>query len=204
MDTDVAPIDRDEAVAYVLAKLAHGYQQYGDAPYTVHLHEVRDILVEHGHTHLAAAGWLHDILEDTKVTESELYMCFPDYIVKAVVAVTGTGHGRRAKLESVTPKLEACKDGRILKLADRLANVRSCIRGLDAIEEPDDDEDEIPEGTYVLGPGREILSLTRRENYRSLFHMYQTEWPSIRPHLLNAHDAMVAELDALFDLPSSA
>jgi len=196
-------ISQDEAMAYVLAKHAHGYQRYGNEPYTVHLQEVRDILVDHRHEYLAPAGWLHDILEDTKVTEEELRMCFDDFIVDAVVAVTGTGQGRKAKLESVIPKLEVCKYGRVLKLADRLANVRSCIRGMQS-SQSDDEEAAAWEGpARGLGPGREILSKSR-EDYQGLFFMYLSEWSSIRPHLLNAHDVMVAELDALLDLRQPA
>src|SRR5699024_12815820 len=36
----------------------------------------------------SAAAWLHDVLEDTTVTEAQLRESFPDEVVDAVAAVT--------------------------------------------------------------------------------------------------------------------
>lgn len=195
--------DHYEAFAFVLASYAHKYQRYGTEPYTVHLQAVRDILVEHGHTHLAAAGWLHDILEDTDVTTAELYLCFPTHIVETVVAVTGKGKGRKAKLESIIPLLATNEDARILKAADRLANVRACINDMDA---PDPFEERFPRhqsrSPYSAeNIGSDLVYPSPSSNGRSLYTMYKEEWPTVRPHLLNADDTILASLDELLAPP---
>lgn len=152
-----------EDEAKILASRAHATQRYGEHPYTKHLKDVAAILYYHEHYHLVAAAWLHDILEDTTVTESDLRASFPTRLVDPVVAVTGHGRNRKERWASVMPKLAESKNGRVLKLADRLANAKAS-----------------------------------QEDNPGLFAMYRKEWPSVRPHLMDADDVMLAKLDALF------
>ena len=55
---------------------AHGQQMYGDKPYVVHLEHVHEVMKQHRHNSSAIlvqmAGWLHDVLEDTATTKTEL------------------------------------------------------------------------------------------------------------------------------------
>lgn len=68
-----------------------------------------------------AVAWLHDVLEDTKVTEEELRGLFPEAVVDAVVALTRKPHEptedylTRVLLNDLAP---------LVKVADMLDNVK--------------------------------------------------------------------------------
>lgn len=52
---------------------AHGDQMYGDRPYSYHLDQVRDLIKALGYDeHTQAAGFLHDVPEDTNKTKREI------------------------------------------------------------------------------------------------------------------------------------
>jgi len=57
------------SLARTFAIWAHGDQKYGDLPYVHHLDEVVEVLKEYGYTDddSLAAGYLHDVLEDSKI-----------------------------------------------------------------------------------------------------------------------------------------
>lgn len=110
--------------ARVFAVEAHGNQMYGELPYTHHLGQVVDILLEYGFTQpeLLASAWLHDVLEDTKRTLEG----FPEAVQGIVGAVTcKEGRNRKERFRLAYPKIKANGKAIIVKLADRLANVRS-------------------------------------------------------------------------------
>jgi GTP diphosphokinase / guanosine-3',5'-bis(diphosphate) 3'-diphosphatase len=121
--------------AYEFAKKAHEGQQRlsGDA-YLTHLVGVADILAElHMDSVTIAAGLLHDILEDTKVTYDELKAEFGEEIANLVEGVTkiSTRQFQDTTLrqaESTRKMLVAmAKDVRVIliKLADRTHNMRT-------------------------------------------------------------------------------
>jgi (p)ppGpp synthase/HD superfamily hydrolase len=64
---------------------AHGNQKYGDMPYIVHL-----MLVARHFTDPTkqAIALLHDILEDTDVTQEQLYDLFDEEIADTVIVLT--------------------------------------------------------------------------------------------------------------------
>lgn len=108
----------------------HAGQRYGQLPYVVHLDAVVAHLKSVGaNQQLQVAGYLHDILEDTSVTASTLTGIFGEQVCSLVWAVTGEGNTRAAKVAQTVAKLQALPDARLLKLADRLANVEACVRG---------------------------------------------------------------------------
>lgn len=111
---------------------AHRKQRYGDEPYMQHLGETVAILTEFGlHKEfplIIDAGWLHDILEDTDTTLDELGGVFDSRVGWLVWAVTGTGKTRAARIESIYLKCSSNHYAIALKLADRIANIRSAIR----------------------------------------------------------------------------
>lgn len=116
-------------IAREFALLHHAGQRYGEAPYIVHL----DAVVQHlksvdAAQHVLVAGYLHDILEDTSVTTTTLTRVFGEATCALVWAVTGEGESRAAKVAATVAKLESLPDARLLKLADRLANVEACVR----------------------------------------------------------------------------
>lgn len=113
------------------ALVAHGDQKYGTEPYGNHLKEVDDVLVEFGHTSptLRASGQLHDVVEDTKYTLRDLREIFPEEVVYIVDGVTSqAGHNRKTRNAATYPRILADVQRIIVKLADRIANVRHGIK----------------------------------------------------------------------------
>ncbi len=121
--------------AYEFAKKAHEGQQRlsGDA-YLTHLVGVADILAElHMDSVTIAAGLLHDILEDTKVTYDQLKAEFGEEIANLVEGVTKISTRQFQdtairQAESTRKMLIAmAKDVRVIliKLADRTHNMRT-------------------------------------------------------------------------------
>jgi guanosine-3',5'-bis(diphosphate) 3'-pyrophosphohydrolase len=121
--------------AYEFAKKAHeGQQRLSGDEYLTHLVGVADILAElHMDSVTIAAGLLHDILEDTKVTYDELKAEFGEKIANLVEGVTkiSTRQFQDSTLrqaESTRKMLVAmAKDVRVIliKLADRTHNMRT-------------------------------------------------------------------------------
>jgi len=78
-------------IAYALAEKWHAGQMYGDHPYMYHLNAVVDSIKRKwgdGNRALLAVAVLHDILEDTDLTEEELISAVGKDITKCVVALT--------------------------------------------------------------------------------------------------------------------
>jgi (p)ppGpp synthase/HD superfamily hydrolase len=108
----------------------HGDQKYDTEPYSVHLDAVENVLIEFDHISsvLRAAAWLHDLVEDTNVSQAEIDIEFPGYVALIVGAVTSEpGKNRRERNIKTYPKIAQYPEAIILKLADRIANVRNCI-----------------------------------------------------------------------------
>lgn len=125
----------EQAVEF--AERAHAGQKYGDGPYTDHLTEVYEIVMtEYGGAadavSLGCAAYLHDVLEDTDTTESQIAETFGGEVAALVSACTGVGPNRRARNVDIALRIHACPRAAKIKLADRLANVRSCWRTQDA------------------------------------------------------------------------
>jgi (p)ppGpp synthase/HD superfamily hydrolase len=125
-----------------LATKAHGDQKYGGYPYTYHLSKVEQALRRFGYDpdeatseedrslywDLITAAWLHDIIEDTHVTRDEIAREFNHRVSSLVWAVTNPQGGNRAwRASKVYPKIINTPYALVLKLADRIANVESCV-----------------------------------------------------------------------------
>jgi (p)ppGpp synthase/HD superfamily hydrolase len=115
---------------------AHGDQKCSDLPYVFHLDDVAATLREFGvfDRSLIDASYLHDVLEDTGVTEQELLEKFPTS-VSYVVAVTGVGPTRQERNASAERKIAGRSFSTHLKLADRIANVRRSSLGSESHEQ---------------------------------------------------------------------
>lgn len=123
--------------AYVFSAMAHqGQVRASGEPYLVHPLEVARILAEMRLDEVAiAVGLLHDLLEDTYVTEETLRDQFGDRITNLVKALTkittlekSYAARQAAQAESFRRMLLASiEDIRVLlvKLADRLHNMRT-------------------------------------------------------------------------------
>jgi len=111
--------------AEMFAREAHSGQMYGDKPYVdSHVTDVVTILREFGMDEFyIAAGWLHDVVEDTEVSKEEIDLKFGPRVGKLVWACTGIGPNRKARNQTIYEKIAAYPDAAIVKVADRIANV---------------------------------------------------------------------------------
>lgn len=110
-----------------------------DIPYVSHLFEVAGILIDNkACENLIIAGLLHDVLEDTKKTVSDIECLFAPAkareIIKIVMADTEKDKSlpwKDRKLETIAYlKRTRSKNGMLLIAADKLSNLRSFHRTL--------------------------------------------------------------------------
>lgn len=116
--------------ARMYALEAHGNQKYGDLPYSYHLTAVTDLLKTHGFDDIViAAGWLHDVVEDTTASLFDIRERFGGRVARIVDACTdGAGETRKERKAEAYKKLAASgSDARAVKLADRVANMQASI-----------------------------------------------------------------------------
>jgi len=117
-------IPRARAFAIVM----HADQLYDGFPYVVHLDRVAEIVrAAGGCPWTIAAAYLHDVLEDTKCTMERLAMLFGIRVAGLVYAVTGRGANRTERQQSILMHLAYMPSARLLKLADRVANVEYSV-----------------------------------------------------------------------------
>lgn len=110
---------------------AHGDQKYGEFPYSYHLERVVSVLVRFGKDteELVCAAWMHDVVEDTEFSREDVAERFGEDVANLVFCVTyEDGKNRVERAEKTYPKMSACRDAVVLKLADRIANVEEGIR----------------------------------------------------------------------------
>ncbi len=112
----------DDAVAraHDFARRAHAGQKYGDQDYyAAHLAAVAARLAAYG-PELEIAGVLHDVLEDTEVTASDLRTeGFPERSIAAIIAVTRVPGERYADLIA---RAASHLDSALVKYADNRSN----------------------------------------------------------------------------------
>lgn len=116
-----------------MAREAHQGQQYGAFSYDRHLREVVNTLVDFGATlgdsktaPILVAAWLHDSLEDTSLEFELIEERLGEDVAQIVWRVTDEP-GQNRKQRKAATYLKTRQDERaiILKLADRIANVRA-------------------------------------------------------------------------------
>jgi len=112
------------------AQDAHKDQKYGGHPYIKHLQDVYAVLIEQGikDKEILCAAWLHDTIEDTSTSYEDILNTFSKEIADIVFAVTNEeGKNRKERNFKTYPKIKNNKKATILKLADRIANVKESI-----------------------------------------------------------------------------
>lgn len=117
----------DPERAKMYAEVKHSGQTYNDeVPYTYHLQAVVDVLKRFNvySNIMICAGYLHDSLEDTSASYSDIKERFGEEVAELVYAVTSErGRNRKERNEKTYPKIKENDWAIILKLADRIANV---------------------------------------------------------------------------------
>jgi (p)ppGpp synthase/HD superfamily hydrolase len=120
----------DKAKEFAIAK--HATQKYGAHPYSYHLAQVSQVLSQFGcagDEAIAAAGWLHDVLEDTPTTYEMLMSEFGNEVADIVFAVTSEpGENRADRFRKTALKIQSNKKALIVKLADRIANTEASFQ----------------------------------------------------------------------------
>ena|SRR5271157_325584 len=127
-----------ERKAFLLAMDAHQHQKYGSEPYLVHLFDVTSIIraFDSSAEKEIAAGWLHDILEDTTVNYSAIIQRLgmskeATEVADIVYDVTDElGKNRKERAARTIPKIAASRSATLVKLADYIANTTDSIRAM--------------------------------------------------------------------------
>lgn len=136
IDKNIKTLNKEKIIsAYTFAENAHnGQLRKSGEPYIVHPVAVAKILMEMGmDTDTVTASLLHDVVEDTDVTLSEIKLKFGEDVAALVDGVTKLGliplsTKEEQQAENVRKMLLAMsQDIRvvIIKLADRLHNMRT-------------------------------------------------------------------------------
>jgi (p)ppGpp synthase/HD superfamily hydrolase len=110
----------------------HGEQKYDHNPYSFHLFEVLQILVDaymlgdpFDAQDILAAGVCHDTLEDCNITYNDLVKEIGKPAADIVYDVTNElGKNRKERATKTYPKIADNPRAIIVKLADRIANMR--------------------------------------------------------------------------------
>jgi guanosine-3',5'-bis(diphosphate) 3'-pyrophosphohydrolase len=115
----------------------------GNEPYVNHLAEVANLLAaatEGKDAELVAAGWLHDTVEDTGATAQELDKTFGPRVADLVAEVTDDmslpKEQRRKKQVADAPKKSP--GAKLIKIADKISNIRARIRPKPSPEDRED------------------------------------------------------------------
>lgn len=125
-----------ERFAHAIAQVAHNAvgqkRKYTGEDYIVHPEEVVAILKAHGVTDesIICAAYLHDVLEDTRVTYSELEFWFGNDVAMLVWDVTDQCHegNRAARKKAEAERLgSCCFAAKMIKLADMISNTKSIV-----------------------------------------------------------------------------
>jgi len=134
MQQNIPDIDTENPVqkAREYAMRAHGQQKYGDKPYVFHLDQVVELLKNHGEE-AQVIGYLHDTVEDTEATLTEIRREFGALVATCVDLVSDAPgpdrKSRKAKTYARLAKVSGPSElALVVKAADRLANVRMCIK----------------------------------------------------------------------------
>lgn len=130
MDSKFLYADGSLESAKEFAAVFHGKQYYGfDVPYTTHLDEVEAVLAEHGYERLhdKLVARLHDVVEDTMATRSDIEQRWGPAVAQDVDACTGVGYNRKSRNASILAKLIVHPNAAKYKAADRIANLRRTL-----------------------------------------------------------------------------
>jgi len=112
----------------------------GDEPYINHLAEVANLLArvtDGADAELVAAGWLHDLIEDTETRREELAEKFSPRVASLVVEVTDDMSLPKPerRQRQITDAPHKSPDAKLIKIADKVSNIGARI-----VPDPSEDE----------------------------------------------------------------
>jgi guanosine-3',5'-bis(diphosphate) 3'-pyrophosphohydrolase len=138
----LAPLRLVSEAAELAARRHNGMARKGrgNEPYINHLAEVANLLsaaTNGADAELVAAGWLHDTIEDTETTREELAQKFSERVAALVVECTddmSLPKAERRRLQVVNASHKS-PSARLIKIADKVSNVRARILPDPSVEE---------------------------------------------------------------------
>ena len=112
--------------AFMVARLAHANQTYDIYPYEFHLRETLKVAQSIALSEdIQVACVLHDALEDTPLSFNDIKRAFGENVAEIVYCVTDElGRNRKERKEKTYPKIRGNVDAVLVKLCDRIANVK--------------------------------------------------------------------------------
>lgn len=112
--------------ALMVATKAHATQTYDIYPYDYHLRQVVSIAQELGYDEtIQVACALHDCLEDTELSYNDIKKAFGKDVAEIVFCVTDElGRNRKERKEKTYPKIRSNWRAIVVKICDRIANMR--------------------------------------------------------------------------------
>jgi (p)ppGpp synthase/HD superfamily hydrolase len=118
-----------ESKAKQFAITAHKGQTYGTREYTFHLEAVVAVAKKYKlNETIVSACWLHDTIEDCKVSFQDIKSLCGENVAEIVFCVTDElGRNRKERKEKTYPKLAGNQDAICVKLCDRIANIQQTI-----------------------------------------------------------------------------
>src|SRR5262245_45009686 len=141
----LAPLNLVSEAAELAARRHNGMARKGrgNEPYINHLAEVASLLAfatDGADAELVAAGWLHDTIEDTGIAREEIAEKFGERVAAVVVEVTDNmslpkEQRRQKQIEDAPHKSPGAK---LIKIADKISNVRARIVREPSKEQRDD------------------------------------------------------------------
>ena len=118
-----------EAIIFAARKHAGQVRKGTDIPYITHPMEVMQILTAENSCsdNVIIAGILHDTLEDTKTSPSEIYGLFGEDVLKLVIAESEdkSKTWKERKQATIDRLVNATIGVQMVCVADKLANLRS-------------------------------------------------------------------------------
>jgi len=112
--------------ALMVAEKAHNNQSYDIYPYMYHIRQVVKIAEDLGFDEsIILASCLHDTLEDTSLSYNDIKKAFGREVAEIVYCVTDElGRNRDEKKEKTYPKIKANWKATVVKICDRIANIK--------------------------------------------------------------------------------
>ena len=118
--TDTVPLKGERLVktAALVSRLAHkGQTDDAGVPYYEHPRKVAEMLED---PILKAIAYLHDVLEDTAVSEEDLFAVFPRQVAETVILLT---HRQEEPYETYIRRIACDPVARKVKMADLTHNM---------------------------------------------------------------------------------
>ena len=116
--------------ALLVAEKAHAGQSYDIYTYMYHIQQVVNIAQSLGYDEaICVACALHDVLEDSDISFNDIKRFFGEEVAEIVYCVTDElGRNRKERKSRTYPKIRSNWKAVIVKICDRIANVRHSLQ----------------------------------------------------------------------------